>query len=172
MWSMDMSLSYGVGCRFGIVERPTVGLATGTSRERICNDSKRGGPVAVQDLVRKVVVRQLLLLLLLPASMAAFADGPVVRLGPAVRSSAPAVSGPSADDVFIYPAGCYDKAGRPVNPDPGNPSRSASAACQPPSGGVVQGNRTAPAAGGPSVDRGSINPPPLPVPVPDIGVMR
>ncbi|TDU26830.1 hypothetical protein DFR24_3861 [Panacagrimonas perspica] len=106
--------------------------------------------------------------------MLAFADpAPTVRLSPAVRSSAPVQGGSNAAPVSVYAAGCYDAAGRPVNPDPANPGRSVDSACQPPSGAMVQGGRSAAATGEASMERGSINRPPLPVPVPDgIGVMR
>lgn len=112
-------------------------------------------------------------LAMLSATTVAFA-APVVRMGPVVRSSAPAERG--SDEVFVYPAGCYDDAGRPVRADPANPSRSADPACQPPSGTVVQGHRgpDGPIAPGEThMVPGSINRPPLPVPVPDgIGVIR
>ena len=110
-------------------------------------------------------------LLLSSAATVAWAEPPVVRLGPEVRSSTPAA--PGIDEVFVYPPGCYDGAGRPVNPDPANPGRSADPGCQPPSGTVVQGHRPAGASGEGTMVRGSINRPPLPVPVPDgYGVMR
>ncbi len=113
-------------------------------------------------------------LLLLSASTATWAEPPVIRLGPEVRSSTPAPSG--VDEVFIYPPGCYDRAGRPINVDPANPGRSADAACQPPSGTVVQGRRgpDGPIAPGEThMERGSVNRPPLPVPVNDgYGVIR
>lgn len=85
---------------------------------------------------------------------------------------------PAQSDVFVYPAGCFDAYGRPMSPDPANPSYSADPACQPPSSGaVVRGSRSgsgaAPARGGPSMQSGSINLPPTPVPVPGgMGVMN
>jgi hypothetical protein len=83
---------------------------------------------------------------------------------------------PAQSDVYVYPAGCFDAYGRPMNPDPANPSNSADPACQPPSSGaVIRGSRSgnaAPARGGPSMQPGSINLPPTPVPVPGgMGVM-
>lgn len=118
------------------------------------------------------VAASVLVLGMLAVSTLAFADpAPTVRLSPSVRSSAPAQSASDSAPVFVYPAGCYDAAGRPVNPDPANPARTADPGCQPPSGVVVHGRRSAGGEG--SMEPGSINLPPLPVPVPDgIGVMR
>jgi hypothetical protein len=83
---------------------------------------------------------------------------------------------PAQADVYIYPAGCFDAYGRPLNADPADPSRSRDASCQPPSGGVVmRGSRggAAPSPGSPSMQPGSINLPPTPVPVPGgLGVMN
>ena len=113
--------------------------------------------------------------LLLGASMLAVADDPVVRLSPTIKSSAPASPGEQAGgEVFVYPPGCFDREGRPINPDPALPSRSADPSCQPPSGTVMQGRaRSTGAPGEASMEAGSVNRPPLPVPVPDgIGVMR
>ena len=123
----------------------------------------------VPDLNRTTIVASLVL----GMSCAAVA-APVVRMSPTVRSAAPAAAG--ADAVFVYPPGCYDEAGRPVNPDPANPGRSADPGCQPPSGTVVEGRRgpDGPIAPGEThMEPGSISRPPLPVPVPDgIGVIR
>lgn len=64
--------------------------------------------------------------------------------------------------VYVYPAGCYDAAGRPLRPDP---------ACQPAGPTRVRGRR-GPAAD-PVLAPGSINLPSTPVPVPGgIGVLR
>jgi hypothetical protein len=83
---------------------------------------------------------------------------------------------PAQSDVRIYPAGCFDAHGRPLRADPSNPANSADPACQPPdAGSVIQGGRSAapPPAGVPTMQRGSINLPPTPVPVPaGIGVMN
>jgi len=124
----------------------------------------------VLDLNR--MAARMFVLGMVSVSTLAFADpAPTVRLSPSIRSSAPAQSASDGAAVFVYPAGCYDAAGRPVNPDPANPARTADPACQPPSGAVVQGRRSAGGEG--SMVPGSINRPPLPVPVPDgIGVMR
>lgn len=126
----------------------------------------------VLDLNR--IAARMFLIGMLSIPMIVFADPtPTVRLSPAIRSSGPAQRAPDGAPVFVYPAGCYDAAGRPVNPDPAYPARSVDSACQPPSGATVQGGRAAPATGEASMERGSINRPPLPVPVPDgIGVMR
>ena len=130
--------------------------------------------MAVQDLNGRRALRLAMVAVITTVSMGAVAE-PVVRLGPTIRSSAPAAPGDATQgDVFVYPAGCYDREGRPVNPDPASPSRSADPACQPPTGTVVQGRpRGTGAPGEASMEAGSINRPPLPVPVPDgIGVMR
>lgn len=130
--------------------------------------------MAVQDLNGMRRAGLAMAAWIITASMAVAAD-PVVRMSPAVRASAAAAPGEHADgNVFVYPAGCYDREGRPFNPDPASPSRSADPACQPPSGTVVQGRaRGTGAPGEASMEAGSINRPPLPVPVPDgIGVMR
>lgn len=172
MSSMHMSLSYGVARHFGMglcAAQQIVSVAKGMpSNMRI---RKRIGPMPVLDLNRMAV--RMFLLGALSTPMLVFADpAPTVRLSPAIRGSAPAQSAPDGAPAFIYPAGCYDAAGRPVNPDPANPGRTADPACQPPSGAVVQERRSAPGGEG-SMERGSINLPPLPVPVPDgIGVMR
>jgi hypothetical protein len=83
---------------------------------------------------------------------------------------------PAQSDVYIYPAGCFDAYGRPLNADPADPSKSRDSGCQPPGGGVVvRGSRGAAASppGSPSMQPGSINLPPTPVPVPGgIGVMN
>lgn len=85
------------------------------------------------------------------------------------------LSMPAQSDVYVYPAGCFDAYGRPLDPDPSNPAVSANPDCQPPQAdAAVRGARSgaAPAAGAPSMQRGSINLPPTPVPVPGgIGVM-
>lgn len=83
---------------------------------------------------------------------------------------------PAQSDVYVYPAGCFDAHGRPFDADPSNPTMSANPACQPPrTGAAIRGSRsgTTPAAGAPTLQSGSINLPPTPVPVPrGIGVMN
>lgn len=79
-------------------------------------------------------------------------------------------------DMRVYPAGCFDRYGRPLNPDPANPANSADPSCRPPDSGVVmrgaQPGATSPSAGAPSMQPGSVNLPPTPVPLPGgIGVM-
>lgn len=87
------------------------------------------------------------------------------------------MSVPAQSDVYVYPAGCFDSYGRPLDPDPANLAKSLDPACQPPdSGTLMRGGRTGSSAApgsGPSMQPGSINLPPLPVPVPGgIGVMN
>jgi hypothetical protein len=84
---------------------------------------------------------------------------------------------PAQPDVYVYPAGCFDAHGRPLEPDPANPAASIRRDCRPPEGDttLLQGSRTGakPADGAPSMQPGSINLPPTPVPVPGgIGVMN
>jgi hypothetical protein len=84
---------------------------------------------------------------------------------------------PAQSDVYVYPAGCFDSYGRPLKPDPADLAKSLDPACQPPdSGTLMRGSRSGspPAPGsGPSMQPGSINLPPMPVPVPGgIGVMN
>ena len=94
----------------------------------------------------------------------------------AVLCAAWPLAAPAQSDVYVYPAGCFDAYGRPLNPDPAEPARSVDPACQPPDrGAIMRGSRSgAPsAAGSPSMQPGSINLPPTPVPVPGgIGVMN
>lgn len=173
MWSMHMSLSYGVVRHFGMgrcAAQQIVSVAKG-----LASDDRtwlRIGPVPVLDMNR--IIAMVLACGLMSTSTRAFSDPPpTVRLSPSIRSAAPAQSAAEAGPVYVYPAGCYDRAGRPVNVDPTNPERSADPACQPPSGTVVRGRPSLPGDGQGTMEPGSINRPSLPVPVPDgIGVMR
>lgn len=82
--------------------------------------------------------------------------------------------GIAQDDVFVYPPGCYDAAGRPLRADPADLHRPVDPACLPGSS-VLQQHRAGSGAArsGPVMEPGSINLPPTPVPVPSgIGVMR
>lgn len=94
----------------------------------------------------------------------------------AVLSLAWPMSVPAQQDVYVYPAGCFDAYGRPLKPDPANPSMSLDPTCRPPGdGAIVRRSRSGAAAtpGAPSMQRGSMNVPPTPVPVPaGIGVMN
>ena len=93
---------------------------------------------------------------------------------PAVRQQAQsATAAPDRPHSYIYPAGCYDAAGRPVQADPANPEWSADPACRPPQGAIVQGRRPSGSSDGPVLDQGSINLPPLLIPVPSgLGVLH